>query len=249
MLTTLARTTLLSFRLQPTLTVLLAAAGVFGFIEGTRVAARGRDHAWGRRRAAGGGGDRAGRRDRVQPGHPRRAAARPHHRLHRHRRPRPARRPPSARLGEVLPADRRRDHPGDRQTARPDRGADRRLQLPVLLPLLRLPGADLALRQPARAVRQAGGRDQELGQAQDRRPVHPRAGHTAVGAADGVPDAPRRLAGNRAPTPCGWPRTSTPTSPTSAATRSSSTPPCSPTRGSPSPPSARSCWPSASRTG
>lgn len=36
MLTTLARTTLLSFRLQPTLTVLLATAGVFGFLEGTR---------------------------------------------------------------------------------------------------------------------------------------------------------------------------------------------------------------------
>ena len=33
MLATLARTTLLSFRLQPTLTVLLATAGVFGFIE------------------------------------------------------------------------------------------------------------------------------------------------------------------------------------------------------------------------
>lgn len=36
MLSTLARTTLLSFRLQPTLTVLLATAGVFGFIEGAR---------------------------------------------------------------------------------------------------------------------------------------------------------------------------------------------------------------------
>ncbi|OMC53351.1 arabinofuranosyltransferase [Mycobacterium sp. IS-836] len=36
MLTTLARTTLLSFRLQPTLTVLLVAAGVFGFVEATR---------------------------------------------------------------------------------------------------------------------------------------------------------------------------------------------------------------------
>ncbi|OBK54470.1 galactan 5-O-arabinofuranosyltransferase [Mycobacterium kubicae] len=35
MLTTLARTTLLSFRLQPTLTVLLATAGVFGFAEAT----------------------------------------------------------------------------------------------------------------------------------------------------------------------------------------------------------------------
>jgi galactan 5-O-arabinofuranosyltransferase len=49
MLATLARVTLLSFRLQPTLTVLLAAAGVFGFIELTlALAARGRDHAWGR---------------------------------------------------------------------------------------------------------------------------------------------------------------------------------------------------------
>ncbi|OBH81945.1 galactan 5-O-arabinofuranosyltransferase [Mycobacterium sp. E2989] len=36
MLTTLARTTLLSFRLQPTLTVLLVAAGAFGFVEATR---------------------------------------------------------------------------------------------------------------------------------------------------------------------------------------------------------------------
>jgi galactan 5-O-arabinofuranosyltransferase len=36
MLTTLVGTTLLSFRLQPTLVVLLAAAGTFGFIEGAR---------------------------------------------------------------------------------------------------------------------------------------------------------------------------------------------------------------------
>jgi galactan 5-O-arabinofuranosyltransferase len=41
MLTTLAGTTLLSFRLQPTLTVLLTAAGAFGFVEATlAVAAR-----------------------------------------------------------------------------------------------------------------------------------------------------------------------------------------------------------------
>ena len=39
MLTTLAGTTLLSFRLQPTLTVLLAAAGAFGFLEFTTAAA------------------------------------------------------------------------------------------------------------------------------------------------------------------------------------------------------------------
>jgi galactan 5-O-arabinofuranosyltransferase len=39
MVTTLAGTTLLSFRLQPTLTVLLAAAGVFGFIDVAHAAA------------------------------------------------------------------------------------------------------------------------------------------------------------------------------------------------------------------
>lgn len=39
MLTTLAGTTLLSFRLQPTLTVLLAAAGTFGFIEAAQALA------------------------------------------------------------------------------------------------------------------------------------------------------------------------------------------------------------------
>jgi galactan 5-O-arabinofuranosyltransferase len=49
MLATLARTTLLSFRLQPTLTVLLTAAGVFGFVELSQaLAARGREHGWGR---------------------------------------------------------------------------------------------------------------------------------------------------------------------------------------------------------
>jgi galactan 5-O-arabinofuranosyltransferase len=49
MLATLARTTLLSFRLQPTLTVLLTTAGVFGFVELTaELTARGRDRAWGR---------------------------------------------------------------------------------------------------------------------------------------------------------------------------------------------------------
>ena len=40
MLTTLVGTTLLSFRLQPTLTVLLTAAGAFGFIEATLATAR-----------------------------------------------------------------------------------------------------------------------------------------------------------------------------------------------------------------
>jgi galactan 5-O-arabinofuranosyltransferase len=45
MLATLARTTLLSFRLQPTLTVLLTAAGVFGFVEVSRSLAA-RNRAW-----------------------------------------------------------------------------------------------------------------------------------------------------------------------------------------------------------
>ncbi|MBV9638863.1 MAG: galactan 5-O-arabinofuranosyltransferase [Mycobacteriaceae bacterium] len=40
MLTTLAGTTLLSYRLQPTLTVLLSAAGAFGFVEGALAVAR-----------------------------------------------------------------------------------------------------------------------------------------------------------------------------------------------------------------
>lgn len=49
MLTTLARTTLLSFRLQPTLSVLLVAAGAFGFVElAQALAAAGRDRGWGR---------------------------------------------------------------------------------------------------------------------------------------------------------------------------------------------------------
>jgi len=49
MLTTLARTTLLSFRLQPTLTVLLVVAGVFGFLEATRaLTARAVDRDWSR---------------------------------------------------------------------------------------------------------------------------------------------------------------------------------------------------------
>ncbi|SIJ58892.1 arabinofuranosyltransferase AftA [Mycobacteroides abscessus subsp. abscessus] len=45
MLATLAKTTLLSFRLVPTLTVLLAAAGVFAFLELTAVAAKRTKHA------------------------------------------------------------------------------------------------------------------------------------------------------------------------------------------------------------
>jgi galactan 5-O-arabinofuranosyltransferase len=49
MLTTLAGTTLLSFRLQPTLTVLLTAAGVFGFIEGALAPAARYQPATGRR--------------------------------------------------------------------------------------------------------------------------------------------------------------------------------------------------------
>jgi len=49
MVTTLAGTTLLSFRLQPTLTVLLTAAGTFGFIETARALAARRDAGTGKR--------------------------------------------------------------------------------------------------------------------------------------------------------------------------------------------------------
>jgi galactan 5-O-arabinofuranosyltransferase len=49
MVTTLAGTTLLSFRLQPTLTVLLTAAGTFGFIETAKAFAARRDAITGRR--------------------------------------------------------------------------------------------------------------------------------------------------------------------------------------------------------
>jgi galactan 5-O-arabinofuranosyltransferase len=53
MLTTLAGTTLLSFRLQPTLSVLLTAAGVFGFIGATQALAARYQPATGRRIVAG----------------------------------------------------------------------------------------------------------------------------------------------------------------------------------------------------
>ena len=134
---------------------------------------------------------------------------------------------------------------GHRQAPQPDRRADRRLQLPVLLPLLGLPGPDLALRQPAGAVRQARRRHRGLVRRSRPPSSSSRAlDDAAVAGADGVPDAPRRRSGP--PTRCGWPRTSTPTSPTCGATPSNWTPRCSPDRSSPSRTSARSCWPSAS---
>ena len=217
MLTTLAGTTLLSFRLQPTLTVLLAAAGAFGFIE---VAAR--------------GGAPVQRRDRTQvvaaagaigaigamtfsqdipdvlrsdivvaytdtDGNGQRADRRP---------------PGAEKYYREIDAKIQR---GDRQAARRDRGADRRLQLPVVLPVLRIPGPDVALRQPAGAVRRTRGRHRALGRrCKTADQFIADARQAAVAAADGVPDAPRR----RRPTRCGWPPTSTRTSPTSVATTS-----------------------------
>ena len=102
MLATLARITLLSFRLQPTLT---RAAGRRRGVRlrrghsGIDRARTGPSSRWRR--------NRTGRGDRVQPGHSRRAAAGSHHRLHRHRRPRPARRPAATELREVLLRHRR----------------------------------------------------------------------------------------------------------------------------------------------
>ncbi|CKS18195.1 Uncharacterised protein [Mycobacterium tuberculosis] len=135
---------------------------------------------------------RVGRRDRVQPGHPRRVAAGPDHRLHRHRRLRPARRPATARLREVLPSHRCRHPARHRQAPRSDRRVDRRLQLPVVLPLLGLSGVDAALRQPAGTVRQARHTDRQLVGTLHRRRVHRRAGQAALAAADRLPHAPRR---------------------------------------------------------
>ena len=197
MLATLARTTLLSFRLQPTLTVLLAAAGVFGFIEVTLGV--------GRARAATMPGAAAvlpvaasiglaaaiafsqDIPDVLRPdltiaytdtdGHGQRGDRRP---------------PSSEKFYPEI------DAAITQATGKP---RDETVVLTAdysflsYYPYFGFQGTDVALRQPARAVRQAGGGDQELGQAQSRRSVHPRAGHAAVGAADGVPDAPRRLGG------------------------------------------------------
>ncbi len=196
MLATLARTTLLSFRLQPTLTVLLTAAGVFGFVEATlAVKARGRERAWGRAvlpvaASIGLAAAIAFSQDIPDVLRPDLTIAYTDTDGHGQR---GDRRPPSSE--KFYPEIDAAITTATGQAARPDGGVDRRLQLPVLLPVLRLPGPDVALRQPAGAVRQARGRDQGLGQAQNRRPVRPRAGHAAVGAADRVPDAARRLGG------------------------------------------------------
>jgi galactan 5-O-arabinofuranosyltransferase len=146
MLTTLARTTLLSFRLQPTLTVLLAAAGALGFVEAALAIARRYRPEVGRRVVVAA----------VHPRHSQRPQTRHRRRLHRHRRRRPPRRPSAARRRAVLPPDRRQDPGGNGPAAQSNRRAHRGLQLPVLLPVLRVPGTDLALRQPTRAVRRAG---------------------------------------------------------------------------------------------
>ncbi len=192
MLTTLVGTTLLSFRLQPTLTILLTAAGAFGFIEVTRaLAARVKPENSRRVVAAAATLGAIGaltfsqdipdvlRSDIVvaytdTDGYGQRADRRP---------------PGAEQYYREIDAKILRSH---RPAAQRNRRAHRGLQLPVLLPVLRLPGPDVALRQPARAVRPAGGRDRKLGDADHRRRVHRRAGQTAVEGADGVLDAPRR---------------------------------------------------------
>ncbi len=192
MLTTLLRTTLLSFRLQPTLTVLLAAAGAFGFVEATQAIARRYSPAacTADRRLR--RGARRARRARLQPGHPQRAEARSRCRLYRHRRQRAAGRPPTAGRSNVLRRDRREDPPGHRQAARPGGGADRRLQLPVVLSVLGIPGIDVALREPVGAIRQTGRGHRKLGGAEEPGPVHRGARCAALETAHRLPDAPRR---------------------------------------------------------
>ncbi len=200
MLTTLARTTLLSFRLQPTLTVLLVAAGAFGFLEAT-LAIRERSRAV--VPVAGAIGVAAAIAfsqdipDVLRPdltiaytdtdGHGQRGDRRP---------------PSSEKFYSAIDATILQGH---RQAARSDRGDDRRLQLSVLLPVLGVPGADVALRQSAGTVRPARGTDREVVRPQDARRVHPRVGHVALAPADGIPHAPRRRFVWEATTRCGWP--------------------------------------------
>ena len=159
------------------------------------------------------------------------------------------RRPPGAE--KYYPASRRR-HP--EVTGRP------RDQTVVLTadysflsyyPYYGLPGPDVALRQPPGRSSTSGPRRSRAGpKLKTADAVHPCAGHAALAAADGVPHAPRRPAVQSTPTRCGWPRTSTPTSPTSAATPSTlgrrpvHRPAFHRRRRS-----ARSCWPSGIRVG
>ena len=228
MLTTLARTTLLSFRLQPTLT--RAARGRRGvrLRRGHPGAGRhGSRGAW----SPVAGGDRAGRGDRLQPGHSRRAAARPHHRLHRHRRPRPARRPAPAGSEKYYSVI---DAAIQRVTGKP------RDQTVVLTadysflsyyPYWGFQGLTSHYANPLAQF--------DLRAAQIKKWSELKTADEFIHALDTSPWPPptvflMRRGCERQPTPCGWPRTSTPTSPTSAATPWTCGPPCSPTRTSPS---------------
>ena len=248
MLTTLARTTLLSFRLQPTLTVLLTAAGAFGFIEATLGARAPRTARARRRRVV--VGRRRARRDRRD-----RRSARTSPTCCAPTSPSPTPTPTATASAPTAgrPAPRSTTA---RSTPRSSEVTGRPRDETVVLtadysflsyyPYYGFQGLTSHYANPLAQFDKRAAAIEGWADAEDRRPVHRRAGQAAVAAADGVPDAPRRRA---TPTPCGWPRTSTPTSPTCAATRWHSTRRCSTTRASASPTSARSCWPSGSRDG
>ena len=173
MLTTLVGTTLLSFRLQPTLTVLLTAAGAFGFIEATlAIAARYTGTTDRRIVAAAAAVGAIGAMtfsqdipDVLRPditvaytdtdGYGQRAD----------------RRPPGAERYYAETST-----PGSREvTGRPRNEtvvmtAD--YSFLAYLPVLRFPGPDLALRQPARAVQGALGRHRGMGHPDQAGPAH-----------------------------------------------------------------------------
>ena len=209
MLTTLLRTTLLSFRLQPTLTVLLAAAGAFGFVEAALAIAHRYSPPTSRRLVAAAGvlgavGALAFSQDIPDVLKPDIVVAYTDTDGNGQR---ADRRPPGAEKYYAEIDAKIRDVTGKPRNE--SRRAHRRLQLPVVLPVLGLPGADVALRKPVGAVRQTGRCDRELGRPEDRRPVHRGAGRAAVGTAHGLLDAPRARTTR---TRCGWPKTSTRTS-------------------------------------
>lgn len=187
MLATLARTTLLSFRLQPTLSVLLVAAGAFGFVEAVQALGKRGRGVIPMAAAIGLAGAIAFSQDIpdvLRPdltiaytdtdGYGQRGDRRP---------------PGSEKYYPAIDAAIRRVT-GKRRDRTVVLTAD--YSFLSYYPLLGLSGVDAALRQPAGTVRQARHTDRQLVGTLHRRRVHRRAGQAALAAADRLPHAPRR---------------------------------------------------------
>ena len=153
--------------------VLLVAAGAFGFVE-TALAIAARytpaDRAARRRRGCRARRDRRRRRSpRTSPTSCDPTSSSPT--------PTPTAAASAPTVGRPAPssttARRHQDRRRHRQTPQPDRRDDRRLQLPRLLPLLRVSRSDVALRQPARAVQGAVRGHRGLGDHDEARRVRP----------------------------------------------------------------------------